>query len=45
MSCHVMSVMERDAEADLSKGKGEKKCVYLEDLIDAIENIGIPFSI
>ena len=37
--------MERDGEADLSKGKGEKKGIYLETLINTIKNIGISFSI
>ena len=41
----ITEVMERDGEADLSKGKGEKKGIYLETLINTIKNIGISFSI
>ncbi|PFX15033.1 hypothetical protein AWC38_SpisGene20771 [Stylophora pistillata] len=41
----MTEVMERDSNGDLRKGRGEKKGVYLESLVEAINNIGIPFSI
>lgn len=41
----IVEVMERDSNADVAKGRGEKKCLYLETLINTIKNIGTPFSI
>ena len=41
----ITEVMDRDGQADISKGKGEKKGIYLETLINTIKNLGISFSI
>lgn len=41
----ITEVMERNSDADLNKGRGEKKGVYLESLVKAVNDIGIPFSI
>ena len=41
----ITEVMERDSKADIAKGKGEKKGIYLESLVATINSIGIFFSI
>ena len=41
----IIEVMERDSKADMTKGGGEKKGIYLESLVSSINNIGVPFSI
>ena len=40
----ISEVMERDSQADISKGRGEKKGVYLDTLVNTIKAIGISFS-
>ena len=41
----IFEVMERDSQADISKGRGEKKGVHLDTLVNSIKGIGISFSI
>ena len=41
----ISEVMERDSDTDISKGRGEKKGVYLDTLVNTIKGIGISFSI
>ena len=41
----ISEVMERDSQAGISKGRGEKKGVYLDTLVNTIKGIEISFSI